>query len=375
MRILYFSRDYTTHDRRFLLKLAQSRHEVWYLRLEDDGILYEEQSLPSAVHEIRWSGGKSPASSPEDWLQLAPAFERVLVNVKPDLIQAGPVQSCGFLTALMGAHPLLIMSWGSDILVDAGRNEFWEWLTRYALARSDALLCDCSAVRARVQEVIEYPDAKIVQFPWGIDLQQFAPGPDNLRLRERQGWENSYIVLSTRAWEPIYGVNVLLEAFRKASADNEKLRLVLLGSGPLSGQVADFIDQRGMQDIVYHPGQVPHSALPDYFRSADLYVSCSHSDGTSISLLEALSSGLPVVVTDAPGNREWISPGQNGWLVQAGDVNGFARALIEAISSDDIKIRQISEANREIARERADWDVNFEKLLNAYERLEEQYFG
>ena len=61
-----------------------------------------------------------------------------------------------------------------------------------------------------------------------------------------------------------------------------------------------------------------------HFRAADVYLSCAHSDGTSISMVEALASGLPVVVTDLPSNREWIAPGSNGWLGRLGDAASFA---------------------------------------------------
>src|SRR5712692_4586438 len=135
MRVLFFSRDYTTHDRRFLLKLEQSTHEIYFLRLEDDGMRYESRPLPPSIHVVEWAGGKHRASTPESWLKLMPSFEEVLDAIRPDVVHAGPVQSCGFMAALTGFRPIIVMSWGSDILVDADRDEFWRWMTRYTLAR------------------------------------------------------------------------------------------------------------------------------------------------------------------------------------------------------------------------------------------------
>ena len=373
MQILYFSRAYTTHDRQFLLKLAESRHETWYLRLEDDGTLYEQRALPRGIREVDWPGGKGPAGTPEDWLGLAPALEKVITDIRPDLVHAGPVQSCGFMTALIGFHPLLVMSWGSDILMDADRNELWRWLTRYTLDRSDMLFCDSQAVCTKAQQITVYADEQIVQFPWGVNLQQFAPGPDVLRLHERQGWDDSTIILSTRAWEPIYGIDVVLSAFRQAHTTRRDLRLVLVGSGSLAEQIQGFIVQNDLQDVVYCPGQVLHSTLPDFFRAVDYYVSCTYSDGSSVSLLEALATGLPVVVTDAVGNREWVLSEENGWLATAGDAEAFAQTLLQAANLDIAERRRMSVLNRRIAEERANWDRNSVKLLDAYERFGEQY--
>jgi len=375
MRILYFSRDYTTHDRRFLYKLSESLHEVWYLRLEDDGISYEKRSLPERIQPIEWQGGKGPVDSPEAWFRLMPEFQFVLESVKPDLIHAGPVQSCGFMSAMAGFHPFLVVSWGSDILVDADKDEMWSWMTRYTLKHSDSLLCDCQAVRDKVQQIVPYEDERIVQFPWGIDLSIFTPGNDSLELRNIEGWKESFVVLSTRSWEGIYGVDILLNAFQVAYARNKKLRLVLLGDGPLHPEINHFIANHGLIDVVYRPGMVSHEQMSEYYRAADLYMSCALSDGTSISLLEAFASGLAVIITDRPGNREWVVQDRNGWLASVGDPDAFAHFLLLAAEMDVDERRRICETNRRIAEEKANWEVNFGSLLNAYDRIEARYYS
>lgn len=369
MRVLYFSRDYTTHDRRFLARLVDSPHQVWYLRLENDGMGYEARPVPEGIREHIWRGGTSRQSTPDHWLQLMPHFEAVLNELRPDLVHAGPVQSCGFMAALSGFRPLLLMSWGADILVDAQRDEFWRWMTLYTLRHADLLLCDCAEVSERAQQLAAFPDNRIVQFPWGIDLECFAPGPDASGLRAGLGWEHAFVVISTRSWEEPYGVEVLLEAFRRAHAINSRVRLLLLGDGALAPAVRRFITDHRLSSAVHTPGLVPHTGLPDYFRNADLYVSAAHSDGTSISLLEALATGLPVVLTDRPSNREWVLHGENGWLARSGDAESFARLIVQAVDLDPACREAMSRANRRLAEQRADWRVNSAHLLGAYERL------
>ncbi|MGA2241854.1 MAG: glycosyltransferase family 4 protein [Verrucomicrobiota bacterium] len=369
MRILYFSRHYTTHDRRFLEKLAESKHEVWFLPLEDDGLGYEQHSLPDRIHCVAWSGGKHTISTPESWWRLMPEFTAILDRLKPDLVQAGPVQSCGFMTAIAGAHPFLLMSWGYDILVDSDRDDLWRWMTRYALEHSDMLLCDCDAVRAKVQQILPYADSRVVQFPWGIDLQKFSPGRSSLPLRNRPGWEDAFIVLSTRSWEPIYGIDVLLKGFAAAYAEEHRLRLVLLGNGSLGPEIDHLIQLHCLKDAVLRPGRTSQADIPEYFRAADLYLSCAHSDGTSISLIEAMASGLPVVVTDGPGNREWVVSGENGWLAPDGESDAFARLMLAGASLDASKLQQIGRRNRQVAEKKANWDRNFSRLLQAYDQI------
>ncbi len=369
MKVLYFSRDYTTHDRRFLEKLAATKHEIWFLRLENDGLGYEQRSLPHGIRPVAWAGGKHAINSPESWWRLMPEFTSILDEVRPDLVQAGPVQSCGFMTAVAGARPFLLMSWGSDVLVDADRDDLWRWMTHYTLERSDMVLCDCDAVRAKVQQMRPYADDRFAQFPWGIDLKEFSPGPGKLRLHERPDWQDACVVLSTRSWEHIYGIDGLLKGFAKAFAKEPRLRLVLLGNGSLAGEVDRLIREHRLEHVVLRPGRTSQGEIRDYFRAVDLYVSCAHSDGTSISLLEALACGLPAIVTDCPGNREWVVPGKNGWLAPDNDPSALARLFLEGAGLDANARRRISIANRKVAEARADWDRNFPRLLEAYERL------
>lgn len=365
MRILYFSRAYTTHDRRFLQALA-SRHETWFLTLEPVGG-YDDRPLPEGVHLAEWPQPRG-LSTPESYLALMPDFAQVLDRVRPDLVHAGPVQSCGYMTALSGARPFLAMSWGSDVLVDADRDPVTLRITQETLGRSDMLLCDCDAVRQKVQSLVPYPDERIVQFPWGIDLQAFGPGPDLLDLRRSLGWQDAHIALATRSWEEIYGHDVLLEAFHWAHVRNSRLRLVLLGDGSLSRSIVQFIRARGLDDVIHRPGRVSYDQIPHYMRAADMYVSAAQCDGTSISLVEAMATGLPVLVSDIPGNREWVDSPLSGWI-RPPEPAAFGEAWLEAASLSDAESQGIRVRNRGIAVARADWDVNVTRLLDAYDRL------
>jgi L-malate glycosyltransferase len=372
MRILYFTRDYTTHDRRFLEKMAQSQHEIFFLRLEDDGIDYESRPMPEGIVDITWQGGKKPVRTPEDWLRLVPDLSRVLEEVCPDLVHAGPVQSCAFMTARAGFHPLLVMSWGSDMLIDAGRDGFWESMTKYTLERADFIFCDCNAVREAVCRMVPFADDLILQDCWGIDMKQFVPGPDRMGLKERLGWEDNLVVLTTRTWEPIYGPDIALKAFERAYSQNNRLRLIMTGSGSMKKVLDCHISKNNLDDLVHCPGHIRQDQLPDFYRAADLYLSCSYSDGTSISLMEAMATGLPVIVTDSPGNREWVSPEINGWLAAAGKPEDFGSLITQASALSQEKRYAISTMNRNTVERYADGDVTFARLMALYERIERQ---
>src|SRR4030067_3852983 len=175
MRILYFSRDYTPHDQRYLTALAKTNHRVYYLRLEKGPHVLEDRPLPPEIEQVQWAGGKHPVSL-YDGLRLCSDLRRVIRQVKPDLIHAGPIQRSAFLVALSGFQPLVSMSWGYDLLIDAERNALWRWATRYTLKRSAAMAGDCDTIR-RIAVAYGMPEKRVLTFPWGIDLEHFSPQP------------------------------------------------------------------------------------------------------------------------------------------------------------------------------------------------------
>jgi glycosyltransferase involved in cell wall biosynthesis len=360
MRILYFSRTYTTHDHRFLSTISGAGHEVIYLRLENGSQGVEDRPVPAAVQQVQWAGGHAPfrwSAVP----RLAWDLKRVIGEHKPDLVHAGPVQSCAFISALTGFHPLITMSWGYDLVQDVHRGRWWEWVTRYTLERSDLFISDA---RVTLEKALAYGmDASHTSvFPWGIDLQHFSPAA------ARSPGNSNLVLFCNRAWEPLYGVDVVARAFTQVAPRHPGLSLILLGSGSQAANLRQILDGAGLMDRVHFGGKVSQAGLPYWYHQADLYISASHVDGSSVSLMEAMACGLPVLVSDIPGNREWVTNDQNGWLFKDGDPGDLA-ARIEHALEQRASLPERGRRSRKIAEERADWNRNSAILLQAYESV------
>lgn len=366
MNLLYLSHGYTTHDRRYLTSLAEAGWRVSFLPLTNERL--EDRPAPRTVHPLSWREGERSFRSPTDYIPRLLALRRILKAVGPQIVLAGPIQTAAFLVTLTGYRPLVAMSWGSDLLVDAGRSPAMRWITRFTLRRSAGALGDCQAVRHKIRAFGNLPDDRIVTFPWGIDLAMFDPRTPSLSLRENLGWTKSAVLISTRTWEPRYAIDVLVRAFGLLRRGRPGARLLLLGDGSEAPAIHRLIAKLRLGDIIHTPGRIGNDLLPDYLRSADLYVSTALSDGTSISLLEAMACGLPAVVANDHGNLEWVTPGTNGWLAPPGDPVALARILDEALA-DAQRLVTIGMANAALARSRADWPKNFAALLELFERI------
>jgi glycosyltransferase involved in cell wall biosynthesis len=377
MRVLYFSTGYGPHDHRFLTALAGTKHEVHFLRLVNAGHLTEDGPVPPPIRTVRWQGAGA-AFQWRDVPRLVVALRRIIQEVQPDLIHAGPIQTCAFLAVLSGFRPVLTMCWGFDLMQDADRNAWWRWVTRYTLRRSSFFVSDAQVTRARAVAFGMRKDRTEV-FPWGVDLKKFRPdsrrGSSPARLRStarfgngvRSARKRSFVLLCNRSWEPRYGVDLLARAFVLAARQHDGLSLLLLGGGTEESRIRRILQKGGQLDRVQFTGHVAQMDLPRWYHRADLFISPSHIDGSSVSLMEALACGSAILVSDIPANKEWIRQDVNGWMFRDGDTADLAGKILW-ISSRPGVIPRIRREARKVAEARADWSTNFKVLLRAYER-------
>ena len=162
-------------------------------------------------------------------------------------------------------------------------------------------------------------------------------------------------------------MDVLAKAFVKVAGQNPNVDLLLIGGGSQAQAIRGILQRGGVLDRVTMPGQVTQKELPRFYHMADLYISPSHVDGSSVSLMEALACGLPCLVSDIPANKEWVEEGVNGWLFPDGNVDALAAKILDAIRQRE-SLPTIGESARRSAEKRADWKKNFGQLLVAYEQ-------
>jgi glycosyltransferase involved in cell wall biosynthesis len=365
MKILYFSRDYSPHDHRILTAIQAGGHEAWYLRLENSGRNLESREIPAGINLVEWS----KLHKKFRWVDvpgLVLDFKRILTDIKPDIVHAGPIQTVGLIAALSGFHPMISMSWGFHLMQHADRNLWYRWVTRNVLGKSDWLFGDCLAVMNKAAR-FGYDLKRSTFFPWGIDLDHFHPG-ENQDITRKLGWKDAFILFCNRSWEPQYGVDVVARAFVKASKANPNLRLLLLGSGSQGEHIKAILDAGSVSDRFHMPGQIPFTSLPEYYRAADLYISASHTDGSSVSLMEALGCGVPAAVSNIAGNLEWISPGEQGWIFNDGDDNALA-GIMQQASLSRVDLAVMSLKARHKAEKFANWKINQARMLDGYKKV------
>jgi len=145
----------------------------------------------------------------------------------------------------------------------------------------------------------------------------------------------------------------------------QRLRLVMVGEGPLRERVRMLLAEAGVDQYAWLPGE--RNDVARIMRSFDLFVLPSLAEGISNTILEAMATGLPVLATDVGGNPELIQAGVTGTLVPRDDPESMARAMRTYVESAELCRRQGSEARRTVERK-----FGMEAMVNAYMAVYDQ---
>ena len=269
-------------------------------------------------------------------------------------VLAGPLDTVtnhlrGLPTRVIG------LSWGFDIHQMDDRN----WL-----GELDALVIDSAATAELVEQAGVQP-AAITFLPWGVEVDSFTPTGPRADLTPFGIPSNARTLLSLRAHEPLYRVADIIDAFALASRRIPDLHLIIGHTGALTEQLQQRAADLEIADRTHFIGTIAERELPPLLRACDVYVSASEVDGTSVTLLQAMACGTPVVVSDTPGNRAWVSEGRTGYLFASGDASDLARVLECELTRPELEVYAITAAALRLVAQEADWRANTPRLVRA----------
>jgi glycosyltransferase involved in cell wall biosynthesis len=307
-------------------------------------------------------------------LSKLPRFVRYSLNVplararlrdfEPDVVNAHFLPNYGWMAASLGVRPLVLTTLGSDLLLVPHRTPMHAWRTRWVLRRCDRVTTDAYMLTRAVAR-FGYLEDNILTVPFGVELETF----DRAATVHPRANRSPLKVLSTRRLERLYDVQTLFRAaMRLSSAIRDALQLRIVGAG--SEAPALHAAARGTTILpeTRFLGWLDPPALVAELCAAHVYVSTSHSDSTSVSLLEAMAAGCFPVVTNIEGNREWIRHGDNGLLFPPGDDAALARCLERAADDPELR-RRAATLNRALIVDRATWTRNMERVERLFETL------
>jgi glycosyltransferase involved in cell wall biosynthesis len=299
-------------------------------------------------------------------------IRKLLKKIDPDVLDSHYIAGQGYLAALSGFHPLVLTAWGSDILIAPKQSRFHRFVIQRVLKRADKIICDSEVVRTNLLDLKADP-VKIAKIFNGIDSNLFAPEKKDAHLKRKlQIDEEAQLVICTRNFESIYNHDMLFKSIPLILAEEPNTVFVMVGAGSLREYLESLAQELDIRESVRFVGYVPHSDLPNYLASSDVYVSTSLSDSTSLSLQEAMACEVPPVVTDVLANREWVTDEETGFIIPFNDMVKLAERIVYLLRNKQLRM-SFGAKGRQIIVDNADYITEMGKVEELYSDLIRTY--
>ena len=242
------------------------------------------------------------------------------------------------------------------------------FLDRIAMRSTDKVVAVGDSLKGYLIRTVKLPEGKVVTIRNGVDTERFKPSTEREEVRRELGYSHNNVVIGIVArLAPVKNHRLLINAFRIVAGKCPEARLLIVGDGALRADLESMVSQFLLNEKVTFVGD--RSDVPRLLTGIDISTLSSRSEGTSLTLLEAMSSGLPVVATAVGGNPAIIEDRVNGFLTDL-DEETYAERLDTLIQSPELRIRMGEKARQTVID---DWSAK--KMIIAYQELYQGLIG
>jgi glycosyltransferase involved in cell wall biosynthesis len=280
-------------------------------------------------------------------------LKKQIRQFNPDIIHVQQANSTAWLTlraALKSGIPVIVSTWGSDILEFPKKNNLLKRMVIYILKHADAFTADAEIVVDRMKELYPALDKEVTIANFGIEPFYKDIPKEN-------------IVYSNRLHRKLYRIDTIIRAFNYfISNQTKEWKLVIAGENVETEKLKKLTNDLGLDQSVEFIGWVDRKINNEYYNKALIFVSIPSSDATAISLLEAMHAGCIPVVADLPASHEWIEDGINGVIVKSLEENFLQRAL-------ELDAQKVKSINQEIINKKGLKSVNRDKFIKLYKQI------
>ena len=270
---------------------------------------------------------------------------------------------CGFIAYLIEKRfkiPFAVSLRGADVPGFSEKYDtfyvFAKPLVRFLWKRARAVIPNSQGIRALALKTAPKQGMQIIEN--GVDTEAFKPSQEIKA-------ENPIVFLSTSRLTPRKGIDKLIEAFAVAlQYSSVKLELHLIGEGEQRPALEARVKELGITEQVKFLGRIEHNSLGKFYTEAHVFVLPSKNEGMSNAALEALASGLPLVVSATGGMEELVTDGVNGIFIDPDDKKAFSEALV-SLTNNQKSLSSFGTESRRRAEARG-WDKvakNFKQVL------------
>jgi glycosyltransferase involved in cell wall biosynthesis len=359
MILLLISDARSIHTQRWAEYFAQKGHDVHLITYDPSGV-----TMPGVTEHVfasRWSNL---------YLSFIPrhlAIKKLAGDIQPDIIHAHFIAKYGFHLPGLFHGPTVVSAWGDDILILPPKSRLIHHYTKKVLDSVDLVYAVSHNILDHILADFHIPPEHVHYLPFGIDTDTFSPGSGT------KGHTPEIVrVFSNRGFFAVYDTETLVRGFLQARTSDPRIHLVLKGDGPQESAVRQLVTSLGLGVFVTFQQKTSYAEVPQDYRASDIFITTSVSDGTPVSLLEAMASGLPCIATSVGGIPEWIENDKNGILIPPRSTEAVADAILQLSKDPDLRSR-LGTAARATILARGEWDTLMAQVEKDYEELVNTY--
>jgi L-malate glycosyltransferase len=347
------------HTQRWAEYFADRGHEVHLITYDP-----MNRTLPGVTEHVLSSRWKNL------YLAFIPrhlAIKKLIKTIKPDLIHAHFIAKYGFHLPDLKFRPTIVSAWGDDVLILPKKSRLICWYTKKVLDSVDRVYAVSRNIGDHVVSDFCIPETRVHYLPFGIDTGLFTPRPD-----AGAGGDGIIRIFSNRGFFPVYDTLTLVRGFARACRENSALCLTLKGEGPQEEEIRALVTSLGLDNRVTFRKKTAYVDVPRDYREADIFITTSVSDGTPVSVLEAMASGLPCIATAVGGIPEWIEDNVTGLLVQPGSEEQVAQKILTLAREPALR-KRLGSAARDVIVKNGQWNSLMAEAEKDYLALIETY--
>ena len=368
LRLAFLGDPSSVHLHRWLRTFVTRGHAVALLEPSPAAPAANPFELPEGVERLPIRS--LPAHLGRGVLAARADLRRHLDAWRPDVLHAHYARRPAWQAWLSGWRPYVVTVWGSDVLVTGPMTRVGRVATRLAL-RDAAIVTAASQRLASAAVALGARPERVRAAELGIDTGRFRPGPADDALRGALRLQGLRVILSPRMLAPLYRHEVVIEALAALPADVVVLSTAMLADPVERARLEAHASRLGVLERWRILPALDTAQMADLYRLADVNVSVPETDAMAQSVLEAMASGRPSVVSDLPDAREWLAELTPDWLVPVGDAKATAAALRDALSLSPSARDALGARLRQRVMDRADARRNMDMVEAWYGELAE----
>ncbi|MBC8525762.1 MAG: glycosyltransferase family 4 protein [Candidatus Cloacimonetes bacterium] len=221
---------------------------------------------------------------------------KLIMRIKPDIINAHFLTSYGFIIALLNLRmPVLLTLHGSDVLITPQKSLMYRLAAKYTLSKLDYYFSAATHISVILEKKYHVKSTKITTIQYGVDVK---------KITQMQSDIKDIGFISTRNFVQNSNISIIIKAFAQYVKKNPENKLYILGSGVQEKELHDLVESLEVKENIIFTGKLQHDELLKFLVRAKNYLSMTTSDGSSLSLLEAMAAKVIPIVSDIRANRE-----------------------------------------------------------------------